>query len=184
MNSTPQIDLIHTGDPDVFAGLYDEHTNILFGFIMKRVWHRQTAEDLTAEIWMKALTKRKQYNPEKASYRTWLFQIARNHIIDHFRARKETQNIDDMWELADGTDIPHDIDMKMQLDKVREDMQQLTPLQREIVTMRIWHDLSHAEIAAIIGKKESAVKVTFSRAIALLRADTLLLLLTLSRIPQ
>lgn len=173
-----------TLDADIFAARYDEHADVLFGFVMNRVWHRQTAEDLVSEIWMKALSKKEQFNPEKASYKTWLFQIARNHIIDHLRARKETKNIDDMWDLTDDTDIPHDTEITLQLEKIKEDMQHLSPLQREIVTLRVWHDLSHAEIAQIVGKKESAVKMTFSRAISQLRAETLLLLLAFTRIPS
>src|SRR5690606_23089497 len=115
-----------------------------------RVHHTETAEDLTSSVFVKALENIGQFNPSKGSFSAWVYQIARNAIIDHVRKFKPTQDIETAWDLSDGTNIPKDFDAKEQLATVQAYLKELDPHLRDIIIMRVWDGLSHKEIAEIL----------------------------------
>ncbi|MEK7575658.1 MAG: sigma-70 family RNA polymerase sigma factor, partial [Patescibacteria group bacterium] len=82
---------------------------------------------------------------------------------------KRTENIDDIWDLKDEDDFLKRIDDKIDIKRVKEHLSLLPSLQRDIIIMRIWQDMSYGEIAEVIGKSEDNCKVIYSRAIAKLR---------------
>jgi RNA polymerase sigma-70 factor (ECF subfamily) len=165
---------------DTFDAHYKANFRPVYQFIYYRVQHRETAEDLTTTAFLKALERFDSFDEAKASFRTWIFSIARNAIVDHWRKTRPHEDVEDIWEAlkADG-DMARDTDAKMRLEKVRAAMTALTPEQREVVILRVWDGLSHAEIAATLGKSEDAVKMAFSRAVHELRKHAPLALLTL-----
>lgn len=168
-----------SGQSDAFGKLYDAYVKKIYNFIYYKTWHQESAEDITSQTFFKALNAIKKFNPEKGSFSSWLYQIARNNISDHFRALKPTTNIEDAWDISDKTDILADTDTKLKLDKLREGLSILTNEQREIVILRLWEGLSHKEIAEIMQKNESTVKVAYSRAVAHIRKEIVLMLLLL-----
>lgn len=161
------------GDSTAFGVLYDQHVRKIYDFVYYKTMHRQTAEDLTSEIFMKALDKIQTYKPHKASFTTWLYQIARNTMIDFFRKNKHhSVNINDETierTLTDHSDMHTATDAVLRLEQVRSHLNQLTPEQRDIIMMRVWQELSYQEIAAIMDKSEANCKMIFSRGIKELR---------------
>lgn len=168
-----------SGKSDAFGKLYDAYVKKIYNFIYYKTWHQETAEDITSQTFFKALNAIKKFNPEKGTFSSWLYQIARNNISDHFRSLKPTITIEDAWDIKDNTDILADTDTKLKLEKIREELAILSNEQREIVILRIWEGLSHKEIAGIMQKEESTVKVAYSRAISKLRKEIVITLLLL-----
>ena len=105
------------------------------------------------------------YNADKGSFRTWLYQIARNTVIDHYRSEKETKSIEDAWDLVSPDDTSVLADKNIQIEQVKKYLQVLKSEQRDIVIMRLWQDMSYKEIAEILGKSEASCKMSFSRSL-------------------
>ncbi|MBN2443036.1 MAG: sigma-70 family RNA polymerase sigma factor [Spirochaetales bacterium] len=154
-----------------YAEVYDNYATRIYQFIYYKTYHKETAEDLTSQTFLRALEKLHLYNPEKGSMSAWIYQIARNLVTDYYRSTRKTVDIDDVWDLAGKQNIELDSENKEQLEELREVLKKLPSEQRDILILRIWQDLSYKEIANIIGKSEGACKMMFSRIIAKLRKE-------------
>jgi len=154
-----------------FAQLYDKYVKSIYKFIYYKTHHKETAEDLTSDTFIKALDNFGTFDKKKGQFSTWLYQIARNTVIDFYRTKKSNINIDDVWDLAGDEDIGGDIDTAEKLKDVKKYLKTLKAGQREVVILRVWEGLSYKEIAQIIGKTENSCKMMFSRTIQTLRKE-------------
>ncbi len=182
MTTDTEISLIRrakTGETEAFGQLYDTYVKRIYDFIYYKTMHQQTAEDLTSDTFFKALRSINQFKDETGSFQAWLYRIARNTVIDHYRAKKTTVAIDDIWGLGSTADVEIDVDNKVLLEKIQSHLATLTTEQRDIVILRVWEGLSYKEIAAIVEKSPEACKVSFSRTVSKLRAGHLTGLLLL-----
>jgi RNA polymerase sigma-70 factor, ECF subfamily len=171
------------GDLQRFAALYDAYVEKIGAFIYYRTLHRETAEDLTSDVFLKAFEKIGTFSPDKGSFSSWIYRIARNAVIDHYRTTKNETDVDSVPGLSSRTDIERDASVRESFAKIEAHLANVKPQQREILVMRLWDGLSHAEIAEITGLTEDNCKMIFSRAIRRLRDDlgpmaVLLLILT------
>lgn len=174
------------GTPEAFASLYDAHFRLIYDFLYYRTLHRETAEDLTGQVFLRAFEKLATYDAGRGNFSAWLYGIARNALADHFRARRDLVDVDDVWDLKGDDDVEADAESRLAYEKLRPRLDALPKAQREIVPLRLWDGLSYAEIAALTGRTEAASKMAFSRAVARLReamppAALLLLLAFTSR---
>ncbi len=154
------------GDYQNFGLLYDKYIKQIYNFLYYRTYHKQTAEDLTSIVFSKALHSLGGFKSNKAQFSTWLYQIARNTLIDHFRTNKGTNNIDTALDLPSNSNIEQDTDAKLKLENVKKVLLKLPKLQRDIIVMRVWDGLGHKEIADILNISEANSKMSFSRGIA------------------
>lgn len=164
-----------------FDALYTDNVDSIYRYLYRRTLHRMTAEDLTSTTFLKALEKIDRFDPAKGTFGAWVMTIAKNVLTDHYRALKPTVDVDDVWDLSSDDDVAADLEDKEAHRELREALSTLPKDKREIVLLRVWEDLSYAEIAALTGKTEGNCKVIFSRAMKDLRTivplSTLLLLL-------
>lgn len=169
------------GDFEQFGVLYDKYIKKIYEFIYFRTSHKETAEDLTSKTFMKALEGIKGFDAEKGTFSSWLYTIARNSVIDHYRVSKDAYSSDlsQALDLASSDDLEANQDIKDKLREVKAYLEKLKPEQKEIILMRVWQGLSYKEIAEIIGKSEDNCKVIFSRSINLLRKDLQVIVLLL-----
>jgi len=154
-----------------FTKVYDAYIKKIYNFIYHKTMHRETAEDLTSTVFMKALENIQSFDESKGSFNAWLYRIARNTVIDHYRTSKDVMDIADAWGLSSKEDILRSVESNEQLERVRGYLETLKPQHREIIIMRVWDQLSYKEIADITGLTEANCKMTFSRAIRRLRDE-------------
>ncbi len=154
-----------------FTGYYDQYKHKVFSYIFYRCGEdRALAEDLTGDVFLKAYEKFETYDGQYA-FSTWIFTIARNHLIDHFRKKRE-QMVEEIEVSDEGEaeqEIKNNIDVEEAMDKVRPFIANLPPLQQDCLIMRYLGEKSNKEIAEITGESESNVRQLISRALKKLK---------------
>jgi len=163
------IEEIQSGDTEQFGKIYDYYIKKIYRFVYYKTHHKETAEDITSKVFMKAFEKISKFNPKKGNFSSWIYKIARNSVIDHYRSQKFHNNIDDAWDLETDEDIGSDTEVKMQIEEVRKYLKELTSVQRDVVIMRIWQEMSYKEIAEVIGKNEANCKMAYLRGVQKLK---------------
>lgn len=160
------------GDQAAFGVLYDRYLDKIYRFIFYKTFDTPTAEDLTSSTFFKALNKIGTLDLTRGTFSAWIYSIARNTVIDHYRSRHMAAATgEDVFDLSEENRTEETLDAKESLATVHEYLKTLSPLQREIVTLRLWEERSYADIAVIVGGTESSVKMAFSRTIRKLRED-------------
>ncbi len=157
------------GDTAAFGVLYDRYIDKIYRFIYYKTFVKEVAEDLTSDVFHKALTKINSFDQRKGVFSAWLYRIARNSVIDHYRSHKSDVPLEDVFEVGVDERTPETLDAISELKKVSAYLETLNAKQREIITLRVWEELSYKEIAAMVGGSEDSVKMAFSRGIRELR---------------
>jgi len=160
-------------DPSKFEALYELHFERIYFFIVSRVRDRAVAEDITSETFQKALASLGSYEYRGAPFASWLYRIASNGIVDHYKRSNREQQIDELENpLADRTDLgAHDIEFIERHVHFFRLVEQLPEVQRRVVVERFVEDRSVREIAQRIGKTEGAIKQLQFRALQTLRGQ-------------
>jgi len=161
-----------TPRPD-FATAYDEHVWHVYGFFAYRLRSRSDAEDLTQLTFERALKAWNRYDAAQASVGTWLLVIARNLLIDHFRADRSARN-----EPIDDLDAPGDEpvaaaqrpDLGLEPDLERA-LEQLNDRERELIALRFGADLTGPEIAELMDLTLANVQQILSRSLRRMRTE-------------
>src|SRR5215470_3290749 len=155
-------------EPAKFDALYELHFERVYGFIASRVHDRATAEDVTSEVFYKALANLQSYEWRGVSFAAWLLRIAANAVIDRAqRASRERSLSDDPSEPAINPDM-RVIEYRGRLFRL---VNELPEAQRRVVYERFVEQRSVREIAARLSKSEGAVKQLQLRALERLRAQ-------------
>jgi len=143
----------------MLTGLYDEYYDRIARFAHVRLGNRADAEDIAGETFLKALKSLDSYQERGAPMEAWLFRIAKNLIIDHFRRaqRKPTVPIGD-FDTAGNADPAADVERKLEMERVNAAMAQLTPDQQEVLRLRFYAGLNSREAAVVLQKSDVAVR--------------------------
>jgi RNA polymerase sigma-70 factor (ECF subfamily) len=147
----------------------EQHMAELHAFFAYRLGSRADAEDLTQETLERAFRAWARYDPSRASARTWLLAIARNLLIDHFRAsvNRRTLTLEDEPRVA-ATHVEPDFGVDPDLAAA---LARLPEREREIIALRFGGDLTGPEIAGLTGLSLANVQQILSRSLRRLRAD-------------
>ena len=159
------------GESAAFGVLYDRHVEAVYRYVYYRVRNDAEAEDLTSDVFMRALKAMPKYEPRQA-YLAWLYRIARNAIIDRARRGKKQVSYEDALEHPSADQVVHpDEEIALHSDSatLRGALAKLTPLQQEVIVLRFLEGYSTQEIARIVGKREGTVRGIQFRAIGALR---------------
>ena len=155
-------------DPSKFGDLYEIHFERIYAFIARRVRNRDTAEDLTSEVFHKALAGLRTYESRGAPFGAWLIRIAANAVADQYkRAAREAPVCEDPAEPA-ATANP-DLETVEHRARLFRLVSQLPNDQRQVIFERFVEQRSIREIAQQIGRSEGAVKQLQFRALQNLR---------------
>jgi RNA polymerase sigma-70 factor (ECF subfamily) len=156
-------------DQEAFAEIYDLFVEPLYRFIYFKVNNKEEAQDLTSEVFLKAWNSAQ--NKGELVVKTlpaFLYRIARNTVIDHYRKKKNDYSLDDLVESGNeptnDQDPDQEFDANLDLATLETALHELKDEYREVIVLRYVEDLSTTEIAAILDKNKGAVRVLQYRA--------------------
>jgi RNA polymerase sigma-70 factor, ECF subfamily len=161
-------------DPARFAELYENNFELVYGYVVRRVRERDAAEDLTSDVFHKALEYLPKFKWQGAPFGAWLIKIASNMVADRHRksAHQQTFNDDVMNVSAADTNLvtQPSLEESEERAKLFRMVGQLPPDQRRVVELRFAADKSIREIAQELGRSEGAVKQLQFRGLENLRS--------------
>ena len=141
------------------AGLYDEYFDRIARYIYVRIGDRNEAEDLAGEVFVKALESLKSYKERGIPMQAWLYRIAHNVSVDYLRKRGRIATVPINGVPIEAREDPvATTEKSIEMERVNEAMQKLTPEQREVVRLRFFGDLSSKEVGTILRKSDGAVR--------------------------
>jgi RNA polymerase sigma-70 factor (ECF subfamily) len=157
------------GEQEAFGEIYNLYFKKIYQFIFYRVSAKEIAEDLTEDVFLKAFTKIASLK-EDVTFAGWLYQIARNKVIDHYREKKIVVALDEVENTLEyESNIIDVVNLEHQQKVLLKFMKELTSEQQVVLKLKFFEDLDNAEIADAIGKNEGAVRVIQHRAITKLQ---------------
>jgi RNA polymerase sigma factor (sigma-70 family) len=166
--------------PSTFESWYHEHRTAVYRYVRFRVATREAAEDVTSEVFMKALRSFERYDSRLAAPRTWLLRIARNAVTDHLRALKRRGSLhvtlDRVPDLV--AEVPDQEERLLREERIQTLLngnQTLSQPDQEILSLRYGAGLDNGEIAEALNISHNAVAVRLHRALKRLKqaVDTL-----------
>jgi RNA polymerase sigma-70 factor (ECF subfamily) len=170
------VDKAKAGDGAAFAELYDRYVDQTFGYIYRRVGHRQTAEDLTSDVFLRALRRLSSFEWQGVDLGAWIMTIARNRVHDHFKSARFRMEraVDQPPEDADQSVIDNPERVAIGRDMARAlgaALENLKDEHREVIELRFVHDRSVSDTAQIMGRSVGATKALQYRALRALAAQ-------------
>ena len=159
------------GDREALEELYLIHFDRIYSYLHLSVGNRHDAEDLTTQTFLKMLESIGRFRWQSVPFSAWLFRIAHNLAIDHFRARRRVQTEDEVPEVAGQEESSAE---QQAMDSLGQAgmlalIGRLSPEQRQVLTLKFLFGFANAEVAEILGKTEGAVKSLQHRALATLQ---------------
>ena len=162
------------GDQAAFLFLYERHRNAIFGFAYRLLGSSEVAEDVTHDCFLSLIRKPGNFNPARASLRTYLYAATRNLAMKYFRSQGRETAMDDLSHepMTPRREGPLRRLLEAELvAKVREAVADLPPLQREALVLFEYEGLALSEIASVVGTDVGAVKGRLHRARERLRGS-------------
>jgi RNA polymerase sigma-70 factor (ECF subfamily) len=153
------------GDKTAFDRIYTILFQKIFQFIFFRVNHKEIAEDLTEEVFIKAFNKLELLSNTR-TFTGWLFQIARNSVIDYYRAKKLTVNLADVENTLEyETNVVDILHLNYQQAILLKLLKQLNSTEQAVIKMKFLEDLNTEEIAVILNETTGNIRVIQHRAL-------------------
>jgi RNA polymerase sigma-70 factor (ECF subfamily) len=157
-------------DPEAFGRLYEHYVQAIYRYLYSRVGTVHLAEDLTSQTFMAAFRSLPRYH-ERGQFSAWLFRIARSKLMDHYRGNRHEESLEAADGLVVGPDTLASVMQNETLGHLRLLISQLKDDERELIRLRYVADLSFAEMADLLGKREDAVKKSVHRLLARLKGQ-------------
>lgn len=160
------------GSEEAVGALYDAHCQAVFRYFKARLGDQQAAEDLTGEVFRRMLTALPQYRATDLPFRAWLFRIAHNLLVDHYR--RESGHTTTLLEEAENVSVEEDdpasiVEQKLTMEDVHHALSRLESHQRDVLALRFLSGLSLQETALVMGRTEDAIKALQRRGLSALR---------------
>jgi len=159
-------------DKDAFAELYEAYFDKIYRYIVLKIGDRTEAEDMTQQVFLKALKSLPDYKWKDVPFSAWLYRIAHNQVVDHYRKSGRQQSCELTEEITpdDPEGNPeHQTELKIDIQSLVKATRQLTRAQQEVIALRFSSDLPVAEVARLMGRSEGAVKALQHSAVVALR---------------
>ena len=165
------VERAQNGDRQALEELYLMHFDRIYSYLQMTVGNRHDAEDLTNQTFVKMLESIERFQWRKVPISAWLFRIAHNLAMDHFRANRRWQpeeeppEPEDSAELSAEEEALHSIGRQSMLEMIEG----LSPDQQQVLTLKFVFNFPNADVAVILDKTEGAVKSLQHRALASLQ---------------
>ena len=161
------------GSEEAANNLVAKYYKEMYAFMYRQTLNQELSLDLTQEIFISVLKSIHTYDPKKSSFRTWLYKLASNRLIDYFRSKsyKDTQlfqPIED-YDFEDDYDMTISLEYKEDVDRATTLINELDASSQQIVRLKLFGDYTFQEIAEIETIPQSTVKTKYYAALKRIR---------------
>jgi RNA polymerase sigma-70 factor (ECF subfamily) len=157
-------------DQDALGQIYDEYAPRIYKYLYRRVQSAQLAEDLTSEVFMRMLQAVQAEQSWHTSLRGWLYRVAHNLVVDHYRKQPPAPPLPlDEQLAADQKEPTTQVEEQFFRQRLQAAIRQLTPGQQQVLALRFGEQLTAREVGEVMGKSTGAVEVQQHRALAALQ---------------
>lgn len=168
MTNEQELTKLAKTDEQAFSKLYDIYFQQIFGYITKRINNRAEAEDIVSQIFLKVVEQIHKFNPEVGNFKAWIYTIATNTLIDHFRriAHSKSNPIEKAEKIPDPAKNPNEYAKEeANRELVLSVINQLPKQYQKILLLRYFSDLSIEEIAEALKINPNNTSVKIHRAL-------------------
>jgi RNA polymerase sigma-70 factor, ECF subfamily len=160
------IDEAKSGNPEAFAKLYDAYVERVSRYIYFRVSEAMDTEDLVSQVFLKAWENLERYKIGSSPFIAWLYTIARNLVIDHYRTKKDMLPLEEAIAFPSDMEIPdEEAQTRFDLQAMRDALQFLTSDQQQALILKYIAGLPNDSIAKIMNKQEGTIRGLQMRAL-------------------
>jgi len=160
------VDQAKSGDPEAFAKLYDAYVERVSRYIYFRVSEERDMEDLVSQVFLKAWENLDRYKMGSSPFVAWLYTIARNLVIDHYRTKKNTLSLEEARALPSDMEMPdEEAQMHFDLEAMRDSLQVLSKDQQQVLILKYIAGLPNESIAKVMNKQEGTIRGLQMRAL-------------------
>lgn len=153
------VDQAKTGDPQAFAKLYDAYVDRVSRYIYFRVSEESDMEDLVSQVFLKAWENLDRYKTGSSPFIAWLYTIARNLVIDHYRMKKNMLPLEEALTLPSDLEMPDDAaQTRFDLEAMRDALQRLSKDQQQVLILKYIAGLPNEGIAKLMNKQEGTIR--------------------------
>jgi RNA polymerase sigma-70 factor (ECF subfamily) len=165
------VDLAQQGDRAALEELYLIHFDRIYSYLHVTVGNRHDAEDLTTQTFLKMLESIGRFRWQSAPFSAWLFRIAHNLAMDHFRAHRRWQPEADVPEPIGSEEPSAELEAMQSIGRqsMLELIEKLSPEQQQVLTLKFVFNFANADVGKILDKTEGAIKSLQHRALASLQ---------------
>jgi RNA polymerase sigma-70 factor (ECF subfamily) len=154
-------------DSSAFAEIYERHYQGIYNYIYYRVSDDTLAEDLAAEVFLKAMEAIESFTFRGIPFSAWLYRIANNLVIDHFRRQPRRPHVPlEETQFATNENPGEALERGITRQSLQRALSALTEEQQQVVVLKFVDGLSNSEAARVLGKTEGAIKSLQHRALA------------------
>jgi len=158
-------------DPAAFGELYQRYVKQIYAYLYTNLGNQAETEDLTTQVFLSAWRGLSRYN-ERGAFKSWLFRIARNKVIDYRRKMKVDLPLeDDLLKAGNDWDPLKHLEQAEDLKRLALVVKKLPAEQMEYLRLRFIGGLSYVQIGNVVGKREDAVRMAITRLLARLREE-------------
>jgi RNA polymerase sigma-70 factor (ECF subfamily) len=152
------------------AAVYDAYYPALYRYVYRQVSQVEIARDLTADVFQRLLQAIQKGNGPRQDTKAWLYRTAHNIVVDHYRRQQHRDHLPLFEGIVDGEmDLAKTAETNLAADAVRRALDELTPDQRQVITLKFLGGLSNSEVADVMEKSIGSVKSLQHRALAALQ---------------
>jgi RNA polymerase sigma-70 factor, ECF subfamily len=162
-------------DPEVITEIYERHAKPLYSFLLKRCGHKEIAEDLVAQAFMKLVEQQPKLEWKGAPIGAWLYRVAVNALADHWRSAKTRREIttlddeDDYFDPPSKDDPAWNTEMTIERERLMGVMKNLSERDQEVLTLRFYGGYKTEDVASELGISNNHAAVLIYRALGRMR---------------
>ena len=162
----PLIERVRKGDQDAARTLYERYFDRIYNYVYARLGRAEDAEDLAIDTMTRSLTRLDQFQDQGVAFSSWVYKIAHNATIDHYRRHGKVTLVSlehaTLPQSADPSELAVE---QLSNEDLRTALRDLTDEQQQVLILRFFQDLTSAQVAGIMGKSVGAVQALQHRAL-------------------
>ncbi|MEW6230766.1 MAG: sigma-70 family RNA polymerase sigma factor [Chloroflexota bacterium] len=164
------VDRLKANDAQAWAQIYDRHYQQIYNYLYYQLRGASEAEDLAAEVFLRALEAISSYTPRGLPLVSWLYRIGHNLVVDHLRQQSRRGQLPLQESLVGDHESSEGLlQSKIEKEELLRALQHLTVDQRQVLILKFVQEMDSSGVAQVLGKTEGAVKSIQHRALASLK---------------